>query len=142
MRYSMRRLTEYAVGLLFGIGLMIGGMTNPAKIIGFLDVFGAWDPSLAFVMAGAVAVASAAFRIAKGRTFSLLGRVIAIDDLKRIDINLIVGSAIFGIGWGLSGFCPGPAIASLGTAEPKAGLFIVTMILGSFAAHRIANRKR
>jgi uncharacterized membrane protein YedE/YeeE len=140
MHSSLGRFSEFAIGLLFGIGLILGGMTNPAKIIGFLDFFGTWDPSLAFVMGGAVTIAFFAFRLAKGRSSSLLGRVIVLDDMKRIDAKLITGSAIFGIGWGLSGFCPGPALVSLGTGEWKTVLFVIAMLIGSFIASRRYNR--
>ena len=126
----MRRLSEFLIGLLFGIGLLVSGMTNPAKVIGFLDIAGSWDPSLMFVMGGAVVIGFFGFRIAKGRRESLFGRVISLNDSKSIDARLIVGAAIFGVGWGLSGFCPGPAIAALGTGEWKAVLFGVAMVLG------------
>ena len=112
-------------------------MTNPSKVIGFLDLFGTWDPSLAFVMGGAVIVSFIGFRLAKRRSFSLLGRVIMLDDSKPIDVRLLLGSALFGIGWGLSGFCPGPALAALGTGEWKAILFVAAMVLGSWLAGRI-----
>ncbi len=130
----MRRISEFLVGLIFGSGLLLGGMTNPAKVIGFLDLTGNWDPSLAFVMGGAVVIGFFAFRMAKGRKQSLFGRVILLNDLKPIDLKLIAGSVIFGVGWGLSGFCPGPAIASLGTGEWKAGLFVAAMVIGMVMA--------
>lgn len=126
----IRRASEFLVGLVFGIGLILSGMTNPAKVIGFLDIAGAWDPSLMFVMGGAAAIGFFGFRIAKARRESLFGRVISLNDFKSIDARLIVGAAIFGAGWGLSGFCPGPAIASLGTGEWKAALFVVAMMIG------------
>lgn len=126
----IRRLSEFLIGLLFGIGLLVSGMTNPAKVIGFLDIAGSWDPSLMFVMGGAVVIGIFGFRIAKARRESLFGRVISLNDFKTIDASLIVGAAIFGVGWGLSGFCPGPAIAALGTGEWKAVLFVVAMALG------------
>jgi len=99
---------------------LISGTTNPAKVIGFLDVTGIWDPSLMFVMGGAIAIGFFGFRFAKTRRESLFGRVINLNDLKSIDAKLIFGSAIFGMGWGLSGFCPGPAIASIGTGARQA----------------------
>lgn len=126
----IRRLSEFLIGLLFGIGLLVSGMTNPAKVIGFLDIAGSWDPSLMFVMGGAVVIGIFGFRIAKARRESLFGRVISLNDFKSIDARLIVGAAIFGAGWGLSGFCPGPAIASLGTGEWKALLFAFAMAIG------------
>lgn len=125
-----RRISEFLIGLLFGIGLIISGMTNPAKVIGFLNISGDWDPSLMFVMGGAVVIGFFGFRVAKTRRESLFGRVISLNDFKSIDARLIVGAAIFGAGWGLSGFCPGPAIASLGTGEWKALLFAFAMAIG------------
>ena len=128
----VRRVSEFLVGLIFGTGLIIGGMTNPAKVIGFLDVTGMWDPSLMFVMGGATMIGFIGFRLAKTRRESLFGRVISLQDFKSIDLSLIVGAAIFGIGWGLSGFCPGPAIAALSTGEWKAFLFVFAMAVGMY----------
>ena len=128
----VRRASEFLVGLLFGVGLILSGMTNPAKVIGFLDISGAWDPSLMFVMGGAVVVGFFGFRFAKLRRESLFGRVISLNDFKTIDASLVAGAAIFGIGWGLSGFCPGPAIAALGTGEWKAVLFVIAMAAGMY----------
>jgi uncharacterized membrane protein YedE/YeeE len=115
-------------------------MTNPSTVFGFLDLLGMWDPSLSFVMGGAVVISFLAFRGAKQREFSLFGRVIMLDDSKSIDLRRLLGSALFGIGWGLSGFCPGPAIASLGTGEWKVFLFVIAMIIGSWVAGRIQFR--
>lgn len=136
----IRRTSEFLTGLLFGIGLLVGGMTNPAKVIGFLDLAGSWDPSLAFVMGGAVLVGFVAFRIAKARRQSLFGRVINLNDGKSIDLRLIAGAAIFGVGWGLSGFCPGPAIASLATGGWTASLFVLAMVIGMAAESLYAKR--
>jgi uncharacterized membrane protein YedE/YeeE len=137
MHHLIRRISEYLVGLLFGFGLILGGMINPSKVIGFLDLLGLWDPSLAFVMGGAVILSYGAFRMTKRSGFSLQGRVIMLDDSKPIDARLLMGSGLFGIGWGLSGFCPGPALASLGTGEWKAALFVMAMILGTWIAGRV-----
>lgn len=126
----IRRMSEFLVGLLFGIGLLISGMTNPAKVIGFLDISGQWDPSLIFVMGGAAAIGFFGFRFAKSRRESFFGRVINLNDFKTIDAKLILGSAIFGIGWGLSGFCPGPAIVAIGTGAWQSVLFVVAMMIG------------
>jgi uncharacterized protein len=126
----IRRVSEFFIGLIFGCGLLISGMTDPGKVIGFLDVTGSWDPSLALVMGGAVLLSFFAFRISRNWTASLMGRVIILSDLKMIDLKLILGSALFGIGWGLSGFCPGPAIVSLATGEIKALIFVVAMVAG------------
>jgi uncharacterized membrane protein YedE/YeeE len=124
------RLSEFFVGLIFGIGLILAGMTDPGKVIGFLDLFGAWDPSLALVMGGAIFVGLFAFALAKKRTISLLGGVMHLPKSNDIDKRLIIGSLIFGAGWGLAGFCPGPALVSLGAGEPKAAVFVIAMTLG------------
>ena len=126
----IKRVSEFLVGLIFGFGLLLSGMTDPAKVIGFLNVTSAWDPSLAFVMGGAVLLSFFDFRISSNWKSSLFGRVIILSDLKMIDIKLIIGSAIFGIGWGLSGFCPGPAIASLASGEIKSFIFVAAMLIG------------
>jgi uncharacterized membrane protein YedE/YeeE len=137
----MRRVTEFLVGLLFGAGLLLSGMTDPGKVIGFLDPGGLWDPSLAFVMGGAVVVGFFGFRFARTLKSSLFGRAIVLSDGKRIDGALLAGSALFGIGWGLSGFCPGPAIVSLGIGEPKAFVFVLAMLLGMVAQARWSARR-
>ena len=126
----IRRISEFFVGLVFGLGLLISGMTDPGKVIGFLDVTGSWDPSLAFVMGGAVLLSFFAFHISRNWTTSLMGCVIILSDLKTIDFKLVLGSALFGIGWGLSGFCPGPALTSLATGEMKPIIFVIAMVVG------------
>ncbi len=126
----MNRLIEFAIGLLFGIGLILSGMTDPGKVIGFLDLFGAWDPSLALVMGGAIAVGLFAFAIAKRRTTAFLGGAMHLPKPGQIDRQLVLGSLVFGVGWGLAGFCPGPALVSLGAGEPKALVFVVAMLAG------------
>lgn len=138
----MKRTSEFLIGLLFGIGLIASGMTNPAKVIGFLDIAGAWDPSLMFVMGGAVVIGFVGFRLAKTWREKRLDRVISLNDFKTIDASLIVGAAIFGVGWGLSGFCPGPAIAALGTGEWKALLFVVAMGAGMVLQSLIERRRQ
>lgn len=125
--------SEYLIGVLFGLGLMISGMTNPAKILAFLDLTGNWDPSLLFVMGGAVLIGLIAFYLAKKRTRSFLGSAIHLPTRRDIDRPLIIGSAMFGVGWGLAGFCPGPALVSLGSGEMKAFVFVVAMIVGMWA---------
>jgi uncharacterized membrane protein YedE/YeeE len=117
-------------GLLFGIGLIVSGMANPAKVLGFLDLAGAWDPSLAFVMAGAIAVGLGAFAVARGRKASYLGLDMKLPDSRRIDRRLIGGSLVFGIGWGIAGFCPGPALVVFGMGDAKAVVFVVAMLAG------------
>lgn len=123
-------IVSLIVGLLFGLGLVLAGMTQPAKVIGFLDVFGAWDPSLAFVMIGAIAIHFMAYRVVKHRTSPFLADTFMIPEKKPIDWKLIVGSALFGIGWGLGGFCPGPAITSLASLNAEVFAFVVMMMIG------------
>lgn len=126
----MQILTALVVGLVFGIGLIMAGMTNPAKVQGFLDLAGNWDPSLAFVMGGAILVGLAAFRFAGKRERSLLGEAMRLPTATRIDRRLVLGGLAFGAGWGLAGFCPGPALASLATGGAKALIFTGAMIAG------------
>ncbi len=123
-------LSEFLIGLLFGVGLILSGMTDPGKVIGFLDVSGTWDPSLAFVMGGAIVVGVVAFGLAKKRTFSFLGGAMRLPTSNDINARLIVGSLLFGSGWGLAGFCPGPALVSLGAGQDKAVVFVLAMLLG------------
>jgi len=124
------RIFEFAVGLLFGMGLMLSGMTDPSKVIGFLDVFGSWDPSLALVMGGAILVGFFAFTVAKKRTTTFLGGVMRFPTNQDIDRKLVLGSLMFGTGWGLAGFCPGPALVSMADGQPKALLFVLAMLVG------------
>ena len=126
----MNRITEFVVGLLFGVGLIISGMTDPGKVIGFLDLFGAWDPSLALVMGGAILVGLLAFTIAKKRTTTFLGGALRLPASTTIDKRLLGGGLLFGAGWGLAGFCPGPALVSLGSGQPKALVFVLAMLAG------------
>ncbi len=121
------------VGLLFGLGLAISGMTQPSKVIHFLDIFGAWDPSLAFVMMGAIGIHLFAYRIVKRRTSPFLADTFMIPDKKQIDWKLVAGSALFGIGWGLGGFCPGPAITSLASLQLDVFVFVAMMAVGMLA---------
>jgi hypothetical protein len=122
--------TSLLAGLVFGIGLMVSGMANPAKVLGFLDLFGRWDPSLALVMGGAVAVSAVAFAIARRRSASLLGATLKLPTARQIDRRLVMGSVLFGIGWGIAGFCPGPALVALGMGEAKALVFVAAMLAG------------
>jgi uncharacterized membrane protein YedE/YeeE len=124
------RFTEFAVGLIFGIGLILSGMTDPGKVLGFLDLAGLWDPSLAFVMGGAILVGLVAFAVAKRRTRSFLGGALRLPKSTVIDRRLVLGSLTFGVGWGLAGFCPGPALVSLGAGQPKAVVFVLAMVVG------------
>ena len=122
--------TALIAGLIFGLGLLISGMSNPAKVIGFLDLAGKWDPSLIFVMAGAIAVATAGFAVARKRTISYLQLPMQLPTSKQIDARLVLGSAIFGIGWGLVGICPGPALVLCGMSMTKGFLFVGAMLAG------------
>ena len=117
-------------GLVFGIGLLVSGMADPAKVLGFLDLAGAWDPSLACVMAGAIAVGLPAFALAKRRRRSLLGEPMSLPATSSVDRRLVVGGLLFGAGWGLAGFCPGPALVALGMGAAKGGVFVAAMLAG------------
>jgi len=126
----MHIVTAFIVGLVFGIGLIVAGMTDPAKVRGFLDLAGMWDPSLAFVMGGAILVGFAAFRIAGKRERALLGDAMRLPTATHIDRRLVLGGLAFGAGWGLAGFCPGPALASLATGGAKVMIFAGAMVAG------------
>jgi uncharacterized protein len=126
----MTMFTSLLAGLVFGLGLIVSGMANPAKIHGFLDLAGRWDPSLAFVMTGAIAVGVIAFAMANKRTVSLIGAEMKLPSARHIDRRLVVGSALFGIGWGVAGFCPGPGLVALGMGEAKAVVFVAAMLAG------------
>jgi uncharacterized membrane protein YedE/YeeE len=138
----MNRIIEFFVGLLFGIGLLVSGMTDPAKVQGFLDLAGAWDPSLAFVMGGAILVGLVAFAVAKTRTQSLLGGAMHLPTSRDIDRRLVIGSLLFGAGWGLAGFCPGPGLVAMGAGEPKAALFVAAMVGGMLVFEILDRRAR
>lgn len=135
----MHLLAALGAGLLFGIGLIVSGMSDPGRVIGFLDLAGKWNPSLALVMGGALLVGLFAFRLARRRTMSFLGGAMHLPTLKEIDRRLILGSAAFGIGWGLSGFCPGPALVSLASGHEKALVFVAAMV-GGMALYELADR--
>jgi uncharacterized protein len=137
----MALFVAFIAGLVFGLGLIVAGMTNPAKILGFLDIAGKWDPSLALVMVGAVAVGGVAFAFASRRTMSALGLPMQLPATRTIDVRLVGGSLLFGIGWGLAGFCPGPAIVALGAGYVKSGVFVVAMLLG-MGAFELIERNR
>lgn len=136
----MLNFNAFVVGLLFGLGLIISGMANPEKVIGFLDLAGAWDPSLAFVMAGAILIGTIGFTFAKKRRFSLLGAPMRLPSATKLDARLLLGSLVFGIGWGLSGFCPGPAVVSAAAGQPKAWLFVISMLSG-MALYTVLERR-
>ena len=117
-------------GLVFGLGLLVSGMANPAKVLGFLDLGGLWDPSLAFVMGGAIAVAAVAFAVARRRSVSLLGTAMRLPSARQIDRRLVGGSLLFGVGWGVAGFCPGTALVGVGMGLAQAGVFVAAMLVG------------
>jgi uncharacterized membrane protein YedE/YeeE len=137
----MHALASFLTGLLFGAGLLVSGMIDPFKVIGFLDVAGPWDPSLAFVMAGAVLVGLLAYRIAGRRSAALLGGPMRLPTARAVDRRLILGSVVFGIGWGLAGFCPGPALAALGAGYAKAAVFVAAMLAGMLLFEILERRR-
>ena len=138
----MSNASALFVGLLFGAGLILSGMVNPSKVQAFLDIAGAWDPSLAFVMAGAITVAAGAFPFVQKKSLSLTGKPIRLPAATRVDRRLIAGSAIFGIGWGLAGFCPGPALVGAGSGESKALIFVLAMLAGMLLFRQWERRTR
>lgn len=142
MNYHLKTiLFAFASGLIFGLGLILAGMANPAKVLGFLDVAGTWDPSLAFVMAGAIMIGFVAFLFAKKRTQSFLGLPMQMPTNQLIDKKLVFGSALFGIGWGLAGICPGPGIVLLGAGGVKGLVFVSALVLGVLI-FRLIDRSR
>lgn len=126
----MQIVMAFVSGLVFGVGLILSGMTDPSKVLGFLDLAGAWDPSLAFVMGGALIVGGIAFQRAKPRTKSLLGDAMRMPTATRIDRRLVGGSLVFGVGWGLAGYCPGPALVSVAQGGSKPLIFVAAMLAG------------
>ena len=134
--------TALLAGLVFGVGLLLSGMANPAKVLGFLDLSGQWDPSLALVMGGAVAVAAVVFALTRKRKTTLLGADLKLPTARHIDQRLVIGSLVFGAGWGIAGFCPGPALVVLAMGEAKALVFVLAMLagMGFFALFEAARR--
>ena len=132
-----RLLSAWLAGVLFGVGLALGGMTQPAVVIGFLDIFGAWNPRLVFVMGGAVVTTAIGYRLVLRRTQPLLAPAFELPTARRFDARLVGGAALFGIGWGIAGYCPGPALASLGGGAPPVLLLVATMVLGWWLAPRL-----
>lgn len=126
----MNRLVAFLVGLVFGLGLLVSQLANPAKVLAFLDLAGAWDPSLALVMGGAVAVGMVAFTLSRGWHRSLLGAPMHRPTASRPDRPLVIGAVLFGAGWGLAGFCPGPALVAAGAGHGQALLFVAAMLAG------------
>ena len=130
MKDHFSLFSQYSIGVLFGLGLIISGMSNPEKILGFLDLAGNWDPSLLFVMLGAILVGLAGFYVLSKRTETFFGGAIDIPSRRDITKPLIIGSLIFGAGWGIAGFCPGPALVALGAGHLKALVFVIAMLVG------------
>ena len=135
----MFNVSAFIIGIIFSIGLGVGGMTLPEKVIGFLDFFGDWDPSLMFVMGGAVTVYFVAFRFVRGYA-PVLSSEFLLPTKSQIDRKLLIGSGMFGIGWGLAGYCPGPGITSLGAGSVDAAVFVVAMVVGMLANHVFMTR--
>ena len=133
----MKGLAALLCGALFGVGLAMSGMTDTAKVLGFLDLFGEWVPDLVFVMGGAVCVTLVAFRFILNRDRALLGDVMSLPRNNAIDGKLLAGAAIFGVGWGVYGYCPGPAISALGYLAPNTALFVVAMLGGMALANKV-----
>jgi uncharacterized protein len=131
--FMLKPVIEFGVGLLFGLGLLISGMADPNKVLAFLDLSGAWDPSLALVMAGAIAVGVIGYAFARQRQTTFLKSTMHWPQVTQVDRPLLIGSAMFGAGWGLAGFCPGPALVSAGSGQPKAILFVFALLLGMLA---------
>lgn len=135
----MNRFVEFAVGLVFGLGLILAGMTDPGKVIGFLDLIGPWDPSLALVMGGGILVGVFAFALARRRTTAFMGGAMQLPTSTDIDRRLVIGGLAFGVGWGLAGFCPGPALVAAGAGHVEAIGFTVAMLAG-MAVHDLSGR--
>lgn len=137
----MTLLIAAVSGLLFGLGLILAGMANPAKVLGFLDLAGPWDPSLALVMAGAIAVGLVAFSLARRRSLSWLGEPMRLPAAGDIDRRLVLGGLAFGIGWGLAGFCPGPALVATAMGQGKAIVFTIAMVAGMLVFEALEKRR-
>lgn len=137
----MTLLIAAVSGLLFGLGLILSGMANPAKVLGFLDLAGPWDPSLALVIAGAIAVGLVAFSLARRRSLSWLGEPMRLPAAGDIDRRLVLGGLAFGIGWGLAGFCPGPALVATAMGQGKAIVFTIAMVAGMLVFEALEKRR-
>ncbi|HEY8355499.1 MAG TPA: DUF6691 family protein [Methylophilaceae bacterium] len=136
----MRAVAAFTSGLVFGLGLLLAGMTDPARVQGFLDVFGSWDPTLAFVMVGAICTGLLPFAWANRRDTSLLGMSMELPSGRKPDSRLVAGAAIFGIGWGLAGLCPGPAVVNLAVFRFETWLFVIAMLAGMLLHARTVRR--
>ncbi len=133
----MRYVLSYLIGLIFGLGIILGGMANPAKVLNFFDIAGTWDPSLAFVMGGALGVTALGYRFVLKRPAPVLAEIFHVPTVRQIDGRLIGGSVAFGVGWGLAGFCPGGALPAVGTLDPAVLTFTIAMIVGILAAKAV-----
>lgn len=131
----MRMITSYLIGLIFGVGISISGMANPAKVLNFFDVAGTWDPSLAFVMGGALAVTFLGYRFVLKRPEPFLADAFHLPMRRELDLRLIGGSAVFGVGWGIAGFCPGGALPALGTGRADVFIFVAALLAGILIAN-------
>lgn len=138
----MRIFVAYLIGIVFGLGISISGMANPAKVLNFFDVAGTWDPSLIFVMGGAVVVTFLGYRFVLKRPMPLFDRQFLLPGSNVIDLKLLGGSAVFGIGWGIAGFCPGGALPALGTGRTEVVLFTIALVAGIFAARALMHFRR
>lgn len=142
MRKHFDLISQYLIGVLFGFGLLISGMTNPQKILNFLDLSGLWDPSLLFVMGGAVLVGLGGFYLLRKRSQAFFGGALHMPARRDVSKPLLIGSMIFGVGWGIAGFCPGPAVVAVGAGQSKAFVFVIAMLAGMwicehfFTAHK------
>lgn len=137
----MAHLSAFLCGLLFGLGLLLAGMADPAKVLAFLDLAGAWDPSLALVMLGAILTALPFFGLARGKAHGLLGGAMQLPTRRDLDRRLVLGSLVFGVGWGIAGICPGPALVGLGAGHWQAALFVLGMLAGMAAFEWRQRRK-
>ncbi|MGR3660596.1 MAG: DUF6691 family protein [Paracoccaceae bacterium] len=133
----MKAVVTYLIGLIFGVGITISGMSNPAKVLNFFDVFGTWDPSLGFVMGGALIVTAIGYRLVFRRPAPVFDAAFVVPTSRVIDTRLVVGSAVFGIGWGIAGFCPGGALPALGTGRPEVLIFFAALVAGIFLAKQM-----
>ena len=138
----MIALAAFLAGLVFGLGLLLSGMADPAKVLGFLDLGGAWDPSLALVMAGAIAVGLLGFTLARRRKRSVLGEPMQLPSHRQIDRRLLLGAATFGIGWGLAGICPGPGLVLVALGQAKGAIFMLAMLAGMKLFELLEARRR
>lgn len=138
----MKLVTAYLIGLVFGLGIALSGMINPAKVLNFFDVAGTWDPSLAFVMGGALAVTAVGYRLVFRNPAPILDDHFHLPKASAIDARLVGGAAIFGVGWGIAGFCPGGALPALGTGRPEVIVFVSALLAGILATRAVLDRRR